>query len=99
MRSGIRALGRYSRQGSFATRAMDKLHMTTWLYFKSRIGEVRRTPRGRVPLDKSLASGGGAVDPVVFDLPVYYLDQVGHSAIVHVPYALVEPGVYVPLVL
>jgi hypothetical protein len=53
MRSGIRALGRYSRQGSFATRAMDKLHMTTWLYFKSRIGEVRRTPRGRVPLDKS----------------------------------------------
>jgi hypothetical protein len=42
---------------------------------------------------------GATPDTVVFDLPVYDLHQVGHAAVVHVPYALVEPGVDIPVVL
>jgi hypothetical protein len=42
---------------------------------------------------------GGIPNPVVVDLPLYYVDQVGHAAVVHVSNALIEPGVDLPVML
>jgi hypothetical protein len=62
-------------------------------------GVSRRLPAGMrlsrpVPVPR-----GGVAERVVVYFPVYDVYQVCHAAVVHVPYALVEPGVYVPLVL
>jgi hypothetical protein len=42
---------------------------------------------------------GGIADRVVVHLPIYYVDQVGHAAVVHVSDALIEPGIDIPVVL
>ena len=42
---------------------------------------------------------GGIADCVVVYLPIYYVDQVGHAAVVHVSDALIEPGIDIPVVL
>jgi hypothetical protein len=59
----------------------------------------RRTPAGMRSSGPVLILRGGIADRVVVYLPIYYVDQVGHAAVVHVSDALIEPGIDIPVVL
>src|SRR5215213_3188148 len=67
-----------------------------WFWPVVQNGTLRRScagmrSSGPVPIPR----GASSDRDVVWDLPVYDVDQVGHATVVHVPYALVEPWVYV----